>query len=373
MLAGLIVLLALCAPALTEDSDDCGGAAAGLQRIAACTRIIEDRTRSPGSRAIAYHGRAIAWTDSGDDDRAIADYDNAIALDPDDIDAYNERGQIWLDKGENDSTISDFDRAIELDPGKAETYYNRGRAWAHKGDDSRAIADYSHAIEFDPAYFQAYNNRGFVFNRMGEFDRAIADFDETISLDPQHPYAYNNRAISWGAKGDAERAVADYSQAITLDPTYVNPYGSRGIYYFYDREPAKAQADLAAAAELAPDNAYFAIWADLAERRSGGASHLRQAASRLDMARWPAPLVRMFLGEQTPEAALAAADDPVPVPAKKRGNLCEANLYVAEFYRLDGRDDEALRRYRLAVRDCPHDFIEYVAAGKALRALGVSP
>lgn len=81
----------------------------------------------------------------------------------------------------------------------------------------------------------------------------------------------------------------------------------------------------------------------------------------------------MFLCEQTPEAALAAADDPVPVPAKKRGNLCEANLYVAEFYRLDGRDDEALRRYRLAVRDCPHDFIEYVAAGNALRALGVSP
>ncbi|MER8592921.1 hypothetical protein NKH33_15090 [Mesorhizobium sp. M1182] len=43
------------------------------------------------------------------------------------------------------------------------------------------------------------------------------------------------------------------------------------------------------------------------------------------------------------------------------------------FYRLDGRDDEALRRYRLAERDCPHDFIEYVAAGNALRALGVSP
>lgn len=314
---------------------------------------------------LAFCGPALT------DDRAIADFDNAIALDPDDADAYNARGQVWLDKGDNDSAISDFDRAIELDPGKAEAYYNRGRAWARKGNDTRAIADYSHAIEFDPAYFQAYNNRGFVFNRMGEFDRAIADFDETISLNPQHPYAYNNRAISWGAKGDAERAVADYSQAITLDPTYINPYGSRGIYYFYNRELAKAQADLAAAAELAPDNAYYAIWVDLAGRRSGRQSHLRQAASRLDMARWPAPLVRMFLGEQTPEAALAAADD--PVPAKKRGNLCEANLYVAEFYRLDGRDDEALRRYRLAVRDCPHDFIEYVAAGKALHTLGVSP
>ncbi|MER9266189.1 tetratricopeptide repeat protein [Mesorhizobium sp. M0410] len=371
VLVGLVVLLALAAPTLAEDTDDCGGAAAGSQRIAACTRIIEDGARSPKSRANAYHNRAIAWADSGDNDLAMVDYDNAIALDPNDTDAYNERGLLWLDKGENDSAISDFDRAIELDPEKAMAIYNRGLAWAHKGHDTRAIADYSHAIELDPKYLEAYNNRGFVFNRMGEFDRAIADFDETISLNPQHPYAYNNRAISWGAKGDAERAVADYSQAITLDPTYVNPYGSRGIYYFYGRDPAKAQADLATAAALAPDNAYYAIWADLAEQRNSGVSNLREATSKLDMTKWPAPLVRMFLGEQTPESALAEADD--PVPSRNRGNVCEADFYAAEFHQLKGHPDKALRLYRLAVRDCPRDFIEYVAASKALRALGVTP
>ncbi len=371
LLAGLVALLALGAPSMAEDNDDCGGEAAGAQRIAACTRIIEDRSISPGGRAIAYHSRAIAWTDSGDSDRAMADYDNAIALDPNDIDAYNERGQIWLEKGENDNAISDFDKAIELDPRKAEAYYNRGRAYSHNGADTRAIADYGQAVEFDPTHWRAYNNRGFVLNRMGEFDRAIADLDEAIRLEPNDPFAYNNRGISWGAKGDAKRAVADYSQAITLDPTYVNPYGSRGIYYFYDREPAKAQADLAKAAELAPDNAYYAIWADLAERRGGGAGHLRQAAGRLDMTRWPAPLVRMFLGEKAPKAALAAASN--AASGWTRGQICDANLYVAEFYRLKDDTDRALRYYRLARQDCPHDYIEYVAAGKALHELGETP
>ncbi|MER8608866.1 tetratricopeptide repeat protein [Mesorhizobium sp. M1233] len=371
MLAGLIVLLALGAPTLAEDSEDCAGAAAGSQRIAACTRIIEDGARSPESRAKAYHSRAITWADSGDNDRAIADYDNTIALDPKDTDAYNERGVLWLDKGENDRAIRDFDRAAEVDPKKARAFYNRGLGWARNGDDARAIIDYSQAIELDPAYMQAYNNRGFVFNRMGEFDRAIADFDEAIRLNPQHPFPYNNRAISWGAKGDAERAVADYSHAIRLDPTYVNPYGSRGIYYFYGRDPAKAQADFATAAALAPGNAYYAIWADLAEQRSSGVSHLREAASKLDMTKWPAPLVRMFLGVQTPEAALAEADD--PVPSRNRGNLCEADFYAAEFHQLKGHPNRALRLYRLAVRDCPRNLIEYVAASKALRALGVSP
>ncbi|RUW28025.1 MULTISPECIES: tetratricopeptide repeat protein [unclassified Mesorhizobium] len=370
-LASVIVLIALGTQALAGDSEDCGGASAGSLRIAACTRIIEDGTQSPGSRTTAYRNRANTWMDSGDNDRAMADYDNAIALDPNDADAYNDRGLIWLDKGENNSAINDFDRAIELDPGKASAYYNRGLAWAHKGDNARAIVDYSRAIELNPTYMQAYNNRGFVLNRRGQFDRAIADFDKAISLDPKHPFAYNNRAISWGAKGDAERAMADYSQAITLNPTYVNPYGSRGIYYFYDGDVAKAQADFAAAAELAPHNAYFAIWADLAERHGGGIGHLRQATNKLDMTSWPAPLVRMFLGEQTPEAVLASADD--SPPGTKRGNLCDANLYIAEFHWLKGRTDKALPYYQRAANDCPHDFIEYVAAGKRLHALGVSP
>lgn len=372
LLAAFLVLLALGDPASAEDSDDCGGASVGPRRIAACSRIIGERTASPERRASAYRNRAIAWSDSGHDERALADYDSAIALDPDNTDAINDRGLIWLNKGENERAISDFDRAIELDPAKAAAFYNRGLAKAHTGDDAHSVADYSRAIELDPAYVAAFNNRGFVFNRMGEFDRAIADFDEAISLYPQHPFAYNNRAISWGAKGEGERAIADYSQAITLDPTYVNPYGSRGIYYFYDNDdPTKAQADFTAAVELAPHNAYYAIWLALALRRDAGIGHLRQSTERLDMTSWPAPLVRMFLGDQTPEEALAAANN--SIPTTKRRNLCEANLYIAEFHWLRGDTDKALPFYRFAARDCPRDFIEYVAANRRLHALGVSP
>ncbi|BCG95149.1 hypothetical protein [Mesorhizobium sp. 131-2-1] len=110
---------------------------------------------------------------------------------------------------------------------------------------------------------------------------------------------------------------------------------------------------------------------DLAQRHDGLAGSLRGAESKLDMTKWPAPVVRMLLGDLTPEATLVAADD--PDPAKKTGQACEVNFFTAELNRLQKHDDEALRLYRVALRDCPRTFVEYRAAGAALRALGVSP
>jgi lipoprotein NlpI len=89
------------------------------------------------------------------------------------------------------------------------------------------------------------------------------------------------------------------------------------------------------------------------------------------MTKWPAPLVRMMLGDRPPEAALAAANDPDATTTDEQ--VCEANFYTAEFLRLQHRDEEALRLYRSALSGCPHDFIEYTAATNALRVMGKAP
>ncbi|MER8794012.1 hypothetical protein NKH75_07355 [Mesorhizobium sp. M0984] len=129
----------------------------------------------------------------------------------------------------------------------------------------------------------------------------------------------------------------------------------------------KAQADFAQAATVKPEDVYVAIWLDFAERRNGAAGHLQEATKKLDMTRWPAPAVRMLLGEQTLAATIAEAEDPDAI--KKRGNLCETNMFSAELSRLQGHSDEALRLYRLAASDCPENSYEFVAANAALREL----
>jgi hypothetical protein len=59
----------------------------------------------------------------------------------------------------------------------------------------------------------------------------------------------------------------------------------------------KAVADLDQANALDPKNAYSALWLDIAAKRSGLPARLPQAASQVDMTKWPAPLIQLLMGQ----------------------------------------------------------------------------
>jgi tetratricopeptide (TPR) repeat protein len=74
--------------------------------------------------------------------------------------AYNNRGNAYYDKGDKDAAIADYSQAVKLDPNYAAAYYNRGIAYSAKGDKDAAIADYSQAVKLDPNDAAAYYSRG---------------------------------------------------------------------------------------------------------------------------------------------------------------------------------------------------------------------
>ncbi|MGH6846955.1 MAG: tetratricopeptide repeat protein [Methylocella sp.] len=217
----------------------------------------------------------------------------------------------------------------------------------------------------------AYTDRGNAYNDKGDKDHAIADYNKAIRLDPKYAFAYYNRGIAYNANGDHDRAIADYDDAIQLDPKNARAYRNRGVGYLYNGSLAKAEADFKQASELAPIDAYAALWLDLAERRNNIPSHLAEAETQLDMKAWPAPVVRLFLGELTPTAVLAAADD--SNPKKKQEQVCEAKFYSGELAPLQGSKQDAARLFRIAADGCPKVFIEWAAANAELKALDSKP
>ncbi len=85
--------------------------------ILGCTAMIQSGQEPQENLAKAYNNRGNAYDAKGDYDRAIADYTEAIRLDPKYAHAYNNRGNAYGAKGDYDHAIADFDQVIrELDP-----------------------------------------------------------------------------------------------------------------------------------------------------------------------------------------------------------------------------------------------------------------
>ena len=250
-------------------------------------------------------------------------------------------------------------------------YYNRGIEYDEKRDYDRAIADYNEVIHLDPIYAKAYCDRGNAWRNKGDLDRAIADYNEVIRLDPKDAKAYNSRGIASRAKGDLDSAIADYNEAIRLDPKDAGCYKNRGVANLYAGSLSRALADLNQASELKPKDAYTALWLDVVNKRSNLPSHLPQVIAQLDMTRWPAPVIRLFLGQMTPDAALAAADDPNAMIKQRR--VCEASFFSGELRLMQGTKENAAHLFRLAATDCPKTLIVWSAANAELKALSSSP
>ena len=75
---------------------------------------------------------------------------------------------------------------------------------------------------------------------------------------------------------------------------------------------------------------------------------------------WPEQLAHYFQGKSSEAALLQAAADPDPKIAAWQ--QCEAKFYVGEVELIAGNKDEARQRLETAVKICPIDFLELIAA-----------
>ena len=162
---------------------------------------------------------------------AIADFDQALASNPNDLDALSGRADAyyWLD--EYDAAINDLNAILQRNSNDANLFAQRAYAHGQLKEHEKAIADYSEAIRINPEYALAYYNRGNTYRDLGENEKAIADYSEAIRLDPEYADAYYNRGNTYSSLREYEQAIVDYSEAIRLDPEYAFAYYNRGNSY----------------------------------------------------------------------------------------------------------------------------------------------
>ena len=202
IVACLIVASGAASPAgaqTQQQIDQCvnkGNAFTPDLRIGGCTALIQSGRVSGKILAAVFNNRGAVYYGKKDYDRAIADFSNAIRLDPNFADAFNNRGLAYYDKNDYDHAIADYSASIRLNPKDASAYRDRGIAYSNKKVYDRAIADFSEAIRLKPNYADAFKSRGNAYQEKGDNDRATADFNAARATEAGSPGVAANEAAS---------------------------------------------------------------------------------------------------------------------------------------------------------------------------------
>jgi len=177
--------------------------------------------------AEAYNNRGNAKSMKGDFDGAIADQNECIRLNPNYAPGYRNRGEMKYKKGDYDGDIADQNECIRISPNDAWGYYDRGEAKFKKLSYDAAIADFTDAIRISPRFSVAYAERGTVKFQKGDYDGDITDQNESLRLASSYS-AYFYRGLARYKKSDYDGAIADYNESIRINSTCASAYLNRG-------------------------------------------------------------------------------------------------------------------------------------------------
>jgi tetratricopeptide (TPR) repeat protein len=223
--------------------------------------LVQGQTTAPTVPASIrpVFDRALTYYRKADADTAIRIFDEVIRLQPTFARAYVLRGSSHMLKGHYGKGLADFNQAIRIDPRNAAAYCDRADLEYHfLRRPENALADYNQAIRLAPNFQRAYFNRGIYFLERCNYDPVIADFTRAIHIVPSDLSAYAPRAYAHARRHDHARALADARIAIKLKPgeialARVVDLGLRGTAYRIIGEPELAMRDFREAVRLMPN------------------------------------------------------------------------------------------------------------------------
>ena len=167
---------------------------------------------APEPRAAYFQMRAGYRTSLGDLAGAEADYGRAIELSEQPYLRF-QRANLIAHGGEPERALADYDRAIAAQPENAQFYRGRALARAAVGRAAEALADAEHLRGELPQQAETWHARGVARLALGQARLALADFDHTIGAQPELAFAWSSRAAARERLGDVQGAAADRAQA----------------------------------------------------------------------------------------------------------------------------------------------------------------
>jgi TolB-like protein/Flp pilus assembly protein TadD len=179
------------------------------------SKEVEKKAREYAQKAIeldnslaeAHHvvGRILRNYD-WDFKKAEKEFDRAIELNPNFVEAYGARALMWLFDRRFDDAIRDVKRALELDPLSGEGASYAGTAYLYSGRSEDAIVQFKKILEDSPGNAYATGNIGLAHVRLGSVDVGLEEVRSVATMD--NPSTQSDLAFALGKAGRTEELRA---------------------------------------------------------------------------------------------------------------------------------------------------------------------
>jgi len=219
-------------------------------------------THVPAAFDAYLRGLQAHVNQSGSEDelRSVADYTEAIRLDPDYALAFAGRSLSLTDYATYFATGSavgeslarahdDARRALSLAPDLVEAHLALASALEGSLDFTAAQQKFERALALAPSNPRVLRDYASFAGCMGKTDLALNAGRRAVALDPLNHFARYFLGAALLASRHYEEAIAAFAGAVTLDPNDVDSLGLRGSVYYmlgdFQRARASCETDVA--------------------------------------------------------------------------------------------------------------------------------
>jgi len=177
---------------------------------------------------IGHYSFGTVLVQKGNVDEAIAHFQKALQINPNDAGVCYNLGNALFQKGKVDEAIAQYQKALQIKPDFAEVCYNLGNALFQKGNVDEAIVHFQRALQINPDNAKAHNNLGSALLQKGDVDEAIAEYQKALQLDPDYAGACYNLGNALLQKGKVDEAIAYYQKALQINPDFAEAHYNLG-------------------------------------------------------------------------------------------------------------------------------------------------
>jgi tetratricopeptide (TPR) repeat protein len=274
-----------------------------------------------------------------------------------------------LERGNFQVAVDLLKRATDADPKSKTAWINLGRAYMGLRETDKAIAAFQKQAEANPYDEYAYNSLGWAYTTERKYDDAAGAYQKAIEINPLSDYAHASLGSMYSEAKQYDKAVPELEKAVSLKSDNAFLQINLGNAYLNLGQDDKALTAFDRAVDI---SATPEVWNDIAYQLSLKKSHLdraqqysESAVAAVSAALRNATLDQLSQRDLGMVISLDANWDTLGWVYLGRGDLNKAEKYVAaawilgqhgevgdhlgQLYEKEGRKDEAVRQYAVAM------------------------